>query len=45
MAVAKKIASEISMSDILDIIDVNNMNTVVSERVTKFMLSKNVIVR
>ena len=40
MAVAKKIASEISMSEILDIVDVNKLNTIVSERVTKFMLTK-----
>ena len=40
MSVAKKIASEISMSEILDIVDVNQLNTIVSERVTKFMLTK-----
>lgn len=40
ISVAKKIASEISMSEILDIVDVNQLNTIVSERVIKFMLTK-----
>ena len=38
--VAKKIASEIPVSDIIEILDINNLNSLVSDRVSKFMLNK-----
>ena len=38
--VAKKVASEIPVSDIIDILDINNLNSLVSDRVSKFMLNK-----
>ena len=38
--VAKKIASEIPISDIIEILDINNLNFLVSDRVSKFMLNK-----
>mgnify|MGYP003612163357 FL=1 len=38
--VAKKLATEIQVSDIIELLDIDNLNSMVSDRVSKFMLNK-----
>ena len=38
--VAKKVAKEIQVSDIIELLDIDNLNSMVSGRVSKFMLNK-----
>ena len=38
--VAKKVATEIPVSDIIELLDINNLNSMVSDRVSKFVLNK-----
>jgi hypothetical protein len=38
--IAKKVATEIPVSDIIKILDIDNLNYMVSDRVYKFMLNK-----